>query len=664
MGVVTGLLAACGSSGSHTGEPGPASGGHSAGGSSSGASGEAGEGANGGSANGARGGSGAAGSGGSSATGGTHTTGSGGSSATGGTRAAGGTHASGGTGGTAEEGGGENGARSGSAGTAGSDVGSGGGAGASGGSSGDAGAPGGTNGDGSGGAAPVPTSVTLSVHTGQDAHPISPLIYGINPVAIDCTNSAARFTLCRLGGNRWSTYNWETNASNSGGTCDLNDGSLGGGDTAGAAVTDVVTAANGVGATTLVTLPILDHVAADELGGTSSPTCTGDVRDTADYLDTRFIANTAAKGAAFVYPPDTSDGLVYSDEFVSYLENNTNGAPILFGLDDEPAIWNDTQPAAHPDQPTYAEVVARNLGFARSTRDAWPSAEISGYVGYGYLGFYNLQDAPDANGLFLDYYLNAIDAAATNDGRRLVDYLDVHWYSEMSGAGERIVYNGSAPDEQRARVQAPRSLWDPNFTEDTYITRYYTHAPIRLIPWLKERLAAHDPHDGFAVDKLAISEWSYGGGADVSGAVAAADALGIFGREGVDLAAWKSQTGDDPFVLGAFQIFRNFDGAGAAFGDTSVGAASSDDSIASVYASVDSANTNRVVIVAINRAENALDTTLSVDDPQTFTTADVYALTSASPTPTAATALAVSTSANTFEYEMPAYSVSVIVPKP
>ena len=47
----------------------------------------------------------------------------------------------------------------------------------------------------------------------QDVHPISRFIYGVNE-SLDGNYSAG--TATRLGGNRWTAYNWENNASNAG----------------------------------------------------------------------------------------------------------------------------------------------------------------------------------------------------------------------------------------------------------------------------------------------------------------------------------------------------------------------------------------------------------------------------------------------------------------
>lgn len=48
-------------------------------------------------------------------------------------------------------------------------------------------------------------------------------------------------------------------------------------------------------------------------------------------------------------------------------------------------------------------------------------------------------------------------------------------------------------EEIKVRVQLPRSLWDPSFNEENQVAKNYYGAtrPLRLIPWLKEKIAAH-----------------------------------------------------------------------------------------------------------------------------------------------------------------------------
>ena len=64
-------------------------------------------------------------------------------------------------------------------------------------------------------------------------------------------------------------------------------------------------------------------------------------------------------------------------------------------------------------------------------------------------------------------------------GKTLMDVLDLHWYPEArSGtnpnAGTRITENNNSAAVVAARVQAPRSLWDPTYTETSWISQWGT----------------------------------------------------------------------------------------------------------------------------------------------------------------------------------------------
>lgn len=496
----------------------------------------------------------------------------------------------------------------------------------------------------------VVDEIELTVTTNAGVHAISPLIYGVNPAyGVACSNATARFTLCRLGGNQWSTYNWENNASNDGSDkppgCTENNAALGASDVPAATVTALIDEAGQKAATAAVTVPMLDYVAADKLSGEPYPLCTGDITGTPDYVTTRLRTNRARKGAALADPPDVTDAEVSQDEFLNYVKARSGTTKVLLTLDNQPELWGQTHQALHPEQTTYAEVVARNTDYAKMIRDNWPDAEISGYGGYGWQAFDNLQNAPDADGLnFLDYYLASMKLASTTAGTRLIDYLDVHWYS---------VIQSPTPE---TRVQAPRSLWDSTYVEDSWIGE--NNGAIRLIPWIMDKIAAYYPGT-----KLAISSYAYGGVDEISGAVTVADVLGIFGREGVSMAAIEPESGDNEFSLAAFAAFRNYDGAGASFGDQSVRAVSSDVAKVSVYASTDSQTAGKVVIVAINRSATPSPVRLVVEDSADFTSANVYVLSDVAAEMRAADPLAAD-SANSFPTTLPAYSVSVIVPEP
>src|SRR5438270_546674 len=112
-------------------------------------------------------------------------------------------------------------------------------------------------------ATPGPAStVRFTVDSGQARHPISPYVYGVNQA--DWNGSRAYVRAARLGGNRWTAYNWENNASNAGTDFrNQNDGFLGGGDVPGEAVRSGVAQAHAHAASMIVTVPMAGYVAAD-----------------------------------------------------------------------------------------------------------------------------------------------------------------------------------------------------------------------------------------------------------------------------------------------------------------------------------------------------------------------------------------------------------------
>jgi hypothetical protein len=497
--------------------------------------------------------------------------------------------------------------------------------------------------------------VQVTVHTGQDVHAISPWIYGINAAEEDGFPDG--LTLWRSGGNRWTAYNWENNASHAGTDwMNQNDAYLGGGDTPGEAVRGRVAAARAYGAASIVTVPIQPYVAADKDGG-------GDVNQTPDYLNVRFRQNVAEKGAAFASPPDLGDDAVYQDEFVSFLDgqfpdaHDGSAPPIFYCLDNEPDLWSSTHVRIHPDPATYAEMEDLSVTFATAIKAVSPAAIVMGPVSYGWQGMVDLQTAPDAAGRdFLEFYLEAFAAASSQAGQRLLDVLDVHWYPEAQGGGQRITVDDASPAVAEARIQAPRSLWDPTFTEDSWIAQWGTEGPIRLLPRLREKVAAAYPGT-----RLSISEYYYGGGDDISGGLAQADVLGIFGREDLFAATlWRLGSTEHPFIYGGFRLFVDYDGSGARFGDHSVQATTDDVEATSIYASVDAGHPERVVLVALNKTSAPVSVGLAVTHLRALHTMEVYRLSEASAVPVRQADVAI-TLTNALVIELPAMSASTLV---
>ena len=160
--------------------------------------------------------------------------------------------------------------------------------------------------------------------------------------------------------------------------------------------------------------------------------------------------------------------------------------------------------------------------------------------------------------------------------------------------------------------------------------------------------------------KLSVTEWNYGGATDITGAIATADVLGIFGREHVDMAHIWPLISKEPFVAAGVKAFRNYDGQSGEFGDIGIAASNTDMVNTSVYASLSSSNPNQVVVVVINKKSAAVAAGIRLVHPGNLTSSKVYVLAGTSPDLVAAPALS-ATAVNAFTYAMPARSVSVLV---
>jgi hypothetical protein len=473
--------------------------------------------------------------------------------------------------------------------------------------------------------------------------PISRYIYGIN--SPDWAGSDFPFTVGRLGGNRMTAYNWETNASNAGSDWhNQNDGFMGQSDEPGLTMKKFLEFDEAHHAATIMTIPTAGHVAADKKGD-------GDVNQTPDYIDTRFHKSLPKKGAPFAYPPDLTDKVVYQDECVAWLEKiKTPGEPLWFMLDNEPDLWSSTHSRIWPKPATYAQIIENNVTYASAIKAVAPDALVFGPANYGWGGFHTFQGAPDANGRdFLDTYLDAMRAAGSSAGRRLLDALDIHWYPEAQGGGVRVT-EGDNPETNAARIQAPRSLWDRTYVEKSWIEDATGHKPIMLLPTILKQIDTHYPGT-----KFSISEYNYGGNKTISGAIAEADVLGIFGRYGLFSACNWGIGKDDIGQIAGFKAFINFDGKGSHFLDRSAQVLGEVAADSSVYASVDSKNSKHMVIVAINKTDDRKSVTFKLGS-MAPTAVKAYAITAGHLSQPAQAD--VQAHGNTFDFEEPGLSVT------
>ncbi len=502
------------------------------------------------------------------------------------------------------------------------------------------------------------------VDPGADRRPISPYVYGANQIE----GSSVRFTAHRLGGNRLTGYNWENGLSNAGSDWEHSSDtflcSSAGLDETRCAEPGAVAAAFGTqaldaGAYPLVTLQMAGYVSADG---------DGTVTEAETAPSARWHPVVAAKGAPFTRRPDPDDDRVYMDELVSFLVGRFGGAAAGgvrgYALDNEPDLWSSTHPRIHPDPVGARELVERSAALAAAVKAVDPDAEIFGLVSYGYGGFVDLQSAPDwerergAHGWYTEYFLAELAAASAAAGTRLLDVLDLHFYSEARQNGVRVQ---SGPTENAgARGQSTRSLWDPSYGfsaddptagENSWITEW--NDPIALIPRMLEQIERNYPGT-----RLALTEYDFGAADHVSGGIAQADALGIFGREGLYLATRWGEPGS--YTDAAYRLYLDYDGNGAAFGSTSVRAISSDVIAVPACAAVDDTHLH---LVLINRDLSAAQTAaVTIAGPTAYLDGEVWGFDGDSARITSRGAVTVRD--NAFTLELPALSAYHVVLSP
>lgn len=456
---------------------------------------------------------------------------------------------------------------------------------------------------------------------------ISPYIYGINDAGYldDVTVNAVR-----QGGNRYSAYNWENNYSNAGA------------DWQHSSDTYLTTGygselANTPGACAIhlsedcAENNVPYKMASVQMAGYVSADANGAVSESEAAPSARWKQVKAFKNSELSMTPDKTDDYVYIDEYINYLVNTlgdstTEGGINGYNLDNEPGLWKSTHPRVHPNGTTYAEMVEKSTEYAKAIKSVDSRAEVYGLALFGVYSYYNLSDAPDADksyDWFLSYYLDKMEEAEREAGYRLIDAIDVHYYSEAKGDNRVTEASATTDKDIAARVQAPRTLYEDGYREVSWVTDALSNY-MPFLPTIQESIDTYYPGT-----KLAMTEYNFGGGDHVSGAIAQTDALGAFAANDVYLATlWPLSSAID-YQLSAINLYTNYDGKGGAFGDTLVGASTSDVEKGTAYAAIDGNDDSEVTLVLTNKdMTNAQHATISLDGTDTkYSSATVYAIT-------------------------------------
>jgi hypothetical protein len=514
--------------------------------------------------------------------------------------------------------------------------------------------PGGTN---------APVSITVDAQANQT--PISPLIYGVgsglNPFDLQGETATSNqlsdlnFTVNRSGGNTETRYNYQLNCHNHAGDWyfeSIQDEDQG--TTIGATADAFVTTSKGGGAQPMITISMIGWVPKVSLPSRANlwsysvikygaqTAIAPDWPDAGNGIsaatDLPITNNNPTDANTLPTQPAFQQG--YVQHLISKWGASTNGGVRYYFLDNESSFWYAKHQDVHPVGATMSEIWGDMLTYAIMIKTNDPNAlvlgpEEWGWNGYLYSGYdqqwfnqgknYNPSLYPDRNSVggwdYIPWLLHMFNQDATNhSGRRLLDYVTVHCYPQ--GDNGNLFTGGTGGDlstsAKQLRNRSTRQFWDTNYTDQSWI-----NAKIALIPRLKTWVATNYPGT-----KIGLTEYSWGAEADINGATAQADILGILGREGVDLATrWQTPPTNTPTYL-AMKMYRNYDGNKSTFGDTSIHVVVPNPDDLSIFGAVRSSDGALTFMVINKDLRNASPITLNITNANVLGTAQRWQLTS------------------------------------
>ena len=518
------------------------------------------------------------------------------------------------------------------------------------------------------------TSVSVDVQANR--HPISPGIYG---VAFASTTDLInlRAPLHRYGGNSATRYNWQLNADNRG--ADWYFESYGDtSSTPGFRGDDFITQtrAAAVGAQPMLTIPMINYVGSLGTNRASLRSFSigkyGPQTGWDPYTPDAGNGISTASGNPYITGNNPLDANVanspaFQMNWVQHLIGTwgtaANGGLKYYIMDNEPSIWHGTHRDVHPNGQTYDELYNDFVNYAGGIRALDPGAMIAGPEEWGWLGmfFSGFDQQHGASPSNSDYnthnhtyhypwLLQQLRNYQQTTGKQLLNVLTVHYYPQ-DGSDT----NDDSAATQLIRNRSTRSLWDPAYVDQSWINQVGINGGIvNLIPNLKSWVNQYYP--GL---QTGITEYNWGDEARLNGATTQADVLGIFGREGLDMATrWTVPANPSPTYL-AMQIFRNYDGQQSAFGDTSVAAAVANPDALSSFAAVRSSD-GALAVMVINKQTGSTPVTLSLANFAGGSTADVWQISSAAQT-SITHAPAVPVSGNAVSTTVPSQSITLFV---
>lgn len=466
----------------------------------------------------------------------------------------------------------------------------------------------------------------LAVDLTAGRHAISPYIYGMN-FADEALAAELALPVRRWGGNATTRYHYLYDTTNRASDWFFENIAEENADPSqlphGSSTDKTVEQDRRTGAATILTVPLIGWAPKARDGSCGFSVSKYGPQQSTDQWRPDCGNGVKADGTPVTGndPRDTSVqiGADYITDWLGHLTAKygtaAQGGVKFYNLDNEPDLWHATHRDVHPAGASGVELRDSALSIAAAVKAADPGAQTLGPVGWGWTSWdysgldqevcgrtgcwADPPDRPARDGMsFAPWYLREMKRAHDTGGQRLLDYFDMHFYPQGSGVA---FGNGNDPAVNALRLRSTRALWDSSYVDESWI-----NTQVRLVPRMKETIAAQYPGT-----KTAITEYNWGALDHINGALAQADVLGIFGREGLDLATlWGPPSAQQPGAF-AFRAYRNYDGQGGKFGDVSVSATSADQSRLAVYAAERSGD-GTLTIVAVNKTGEDLASPVSL----------------------------------------------------
>ena len=514
---------------------------------------------------------------------------------------------------------------------------------------------------GGGAARWLPASdVEVAIDLEARGHDISPAIYGVSFAGAEELASVP-YPANRWGGNSVTRYNWQADVSNKASDwffmnipeASAEPEQLPAGSTADVFVAESLDG----GAVPLMTLPLIGWTpvgvrekrwgfSVAEYGAQDQTECTA----TGGAFWCQPDAGNGYSGGVKLTGNDPTDTSVAIDSnWVTDWVGHLGSAVRWFALDNEPMLWSETHFDVHPSPVSYDELWTRTADIGSAVKAARPDAVIFGPVVWGWCAyFFSAADGCSAGadqaahgGLpFLDWYLDRICEHEQNTGSRPVDVLDIHFYPQ---GGQALTAEGGA-GLQALRLRSVKDLYDPAYVSESWIGQ-----PVRLIPRMRELIDQRCPGLG-----LAVTEYNWGQDG-ISSALAQAEVLAVFGREGV-FAAMRWVVPDvGSRMEDAFRLFLDYDGAGARVTGTSRSSDSTDVDRVGAYA-VESP-TGDLLLLLFNKSTSAENIVVTIAQPVSGE-ATIYRFTDGSALGSAGS---VAVTAGATDLVLPARSATLVV---